>query len=181
MPICKQINPSLFVYQPNQWSYKMENIASFDVESINQAVTEFAPAQVVVSGLTVSEKKLSVIGQASAPALAYLSNQKGKLGKYAREGLASFGEAMIAKHARGGNYKPLADAIAAITGASLTIRNRAEFDTLSGRFEDQLRDLKNGGYVECKKTGADKPSAKRNTLMQVLALVQEVQAIAAAI
>lgn len=159
----------------------MENIASFDTTEINQAITSFAPAQVVVSGLTVSEKKLSAVSQASAPALAYVSNQKGKLGKYAREGLASFGEAMIAKHARGGNYKPLADVIAALTGASITIRNRAEFDTLSGRFEDQLRDLKNGGYTVCKKTGADKPSAKRNTLMQVLALVQEVQAAAAAI
>lgn len=158
----------------------MNNIAQFDIESINNAVAEFGPAQVVVSGKTVTEKKLSVVGQATAPALAYLSNQKGKLGKYAREGLSVAGEAMIAKHARGGNYKPLADAIAAITGASLTIRNRAEFETLGGRFEDQLRDLKNDGYIVCKKTGMEKPSSKRNVLMQVIALIAEVQATAAA-
>ena len=88
---------------------------------------------------------------------------------------------MIAKHARGGNYKPLTDAIAAITGASLTVRNRAEFECLAGRFEDQLQDLRNGGYVVCKKTGADKPSSKRNTLMQVIALITEVQSIAASL
>ncbi len=158
----------------------METIAQFDLSEINNAVAEFGPAQVVVSGLTTTEKKLSAIGQASAPALAYLSNQKGKLGKYAREGLSVAGEAMIAKHARGGNYKPLADAIAAITGASLTIRNRAEFETLGGRFEDALRDLKNDGYIVCKKTGLDKPSSKRNVLMQVIALIQEVQSAAAA-
>ena len=158
----------------------MENVAQFDIESINAAVVEYGPAQVIVAGKTVSERKISAVGQASAPALAYLSNQKGKLGKYALEGLAQAGEAMIAKHARGGNYKPLADAIASITGASLTIRNRAEFETLIGRFEDQLRDLKNGGYVTDKKTGLDKPSAKRNTLMQVIALIQEVHATAAA-
>jgi RNA polymerase-binding transcription factor DksA len=158
----------------------MENIAQFDMVEVNNAVAEFGPAQVIVAGKTVTEKKLSVVGQASAPALAYLSNQKGKLGKYAREGLSVAGEAMIARAARSGNYKPLADAIAAITGASLTIRSRAEFECLAGRFEDQLRDLKNGGYVVCKKTGLDKPSSKRNVLMQVIALVTEVQTAAAA-
>lgn len=158
----------------------MENIAQFDMVELNNAVAEFGPAQVIVAGKTVTEKKLSAVGQASAPALAYLSNQKGKLGKFARDGLSVAGEAMIARAARAGNYKPLADAIAAITGASLTIRNRAEFECLAGRFEDALRDLKNGGYVVCKKTGVDKPSAKRNTLMQVIALVTEVQTAAAA-
>ncbi len=156
------------------------SVAQFDTADLNNAIVEFGPAQVVVSGKTVTEKKLSAVGQASAPALAYLSNQKGKLGKYAREGLSVAGEAMIAKAARAGNYKPLTDAIAAITGASLTIRNRAEFETLGGRFEDQLRDLKNGGYIVCKKTGMDKPSSKRNVLMQVIALIAEVQASAAA-
>ena len=158
----------------------MNNIAQFDTADLDNAVVAYGPAQVIVAGKTVTEKKLSAVSQASAPALAYLSNQKGKLGKYAREGLAQAGEAMIAKHARGGNYKPLADAIAAITGASLTVRNRAEFECLAGRFEDQLRDLKNGGYIVDKKSGLDKPSSKRTMLMQVIALVQEVQAIAAA-
>lgn len=158
----------------------MNNIAQFDTTDINNAIVEYGTAQVIVAGKTVTEKKLSAVGQASAPALAYLSNQKGKLGKYAREGLSIAGEAMIARAARAGNYKPLTDAIAAITGASLTIRNRAEFETLGGRFEDQLRDLKNGGYTICKKTGLDKPSSKRNVLMQVIALINEVQTAAAA-
>ena len=158
----------------------MNNIAQFDLSEVNNAVADFGPAQVIVTGKTVTEKKLSVISQATAPALAYLSTQKGKVGKYAREGLAVAGEAMIAKQARSGNYKPLTDAIAAITGASLTVRNRAEFETLAGRFEDQLRDLKNNGYTVDKKTGLDKPSSKRNVLMQVIALIQEVQSVAAA-
>jgi len=167
--ISRQFNPTK--------GFKMNNIAQFDTAELNNAVAEFGPAQVIVAGKTVTEKKLSVVGQASAPALAYLSNQKGKLGKYAREGLSVAGEAMIARAA---NYKPLTDAIAAITGASLTIRNRAEFETLGGRFEDQLRDLKNDGYIVCKKTGVDKPSSKRNVLMQVIALINEVQTAAAA-
>jgi len=158
----------------------METIAQFDLAEVNNAVAEFGPAQVIVTGKTVTEKKLSVISQASTAALAFMCNQKGKTGKMAREQTSQAGEAMIAKHARGGNYKPLADAIAAITGASLTIRNRAEFETLAGRFEDALRDLKNDGFIVCKKTGMEKPSAKRNTLLQVIALITEVQAVAAA-
>jgi RNA polymerase-binding transcription factor DksA len=180
LPIRKYIQLSVLVYHLTLGDIKMENIAKFDLDAVNNAVAEFVPACIVVSGKTLTEKKLSVVSQASSAALAYAVNQKGKVKKYACEAMAVASESMIAKHARGGNYKPLADAIAMVTGASLSIRNRAEFETLAGRFEDQLIDLKNGGYVVCKKTGMDKPSAKRNTLMQVIALIKEVQSIAAA-
>lgn len=156
----------------------MENIAMFDNEAINSAMIDFVPASVIVTGLTLTEKKLSVVGNASGAALAYLCATKGKVGKYAREGLSSQGEAMIAKAARAGNYAPLAQAIAAITGASLTISNRSSFEVLNDRFADQLRDLKNGGYVT-KKDGTQAPSSKRNVLVQVINLVTEVQSIAA--
>ena len=160
----------------------MENmIAQFNAAELNNAVAEFGLAQVIVAGKTVSEKKLSVVGQASAPAKIYMTGMKGKVGKQAREETLVIAEDMIAKAARAGNYKPLTDVIAVLTGASLTIRNRAEYESLAGRFEDQLRDLKNGGYIVCKKTGIDKPSSKRNVLMQVIALITEVHAIAASL
>jgi RNA polymerase-binding transcription factor DksA len=159
----------------------MENIAQFDMVELNNAVTEFAPACVVVTGKTLTEKKLSVVSQASSAALAYAVNQKGKVKKLACETMALASESMIAKHARGGNYRPLADAIAMVTGASLSIRNRAEFETLAGRFEDQLIDLKNGGYTICKKTGVQKSGAKRTALLQVIGLIKEVQSIAASL
>ena len=159
----------------------MNNIAQFDIESVNNAVAEFVPACIVVAGKTSTEKKLSVVNQASTVGKIYMSGMKGKVGKQAREETVQAAESMIAKHARGGNYKPLADAIAAHTGCSISIRNRAEFEALSGRFEDQLIDLKNGGYVTDKKTGVQKSGAKRNTLMTVIALIQEVQSIAASL
>lgn len=159
----------------------MENtIAQFDATSIDNAVAEFAPACIVVAGKTSLEKKLSVVNQASTVGKIYMTGMSGKVGKQAREETVQAAEGMIAKHARGGNYKPLADAIAAHTGCSLSIRNRAEFEALSGRFEDQLIDLKGGGYVTCKKTGVQKAGAKRNTLMTVIGLIKEVQSIAAA-
>ncbi len=159
----------------------MENIAKFDQASVNNAVVEFAPAVVVVSGLTVTEKKLSAVRGANFAALAYLSNSKGAIGKASRENLSQAGESLIARAARKGNYKPLADAIAAITGASLSITSRASFDTLGDRFNDQLQDLKDGGFTECKKTGVSKPSAKRTMLVQVINLITEVQSIAASL
>jgi hypothetical protein len=157
----------------------MENIALFNDIDVANAI-DFAPAGVIVSGLTLTEKKLSAVHNASGAALAYLCASKGKIGKYAREGLSVQGEAMIANAARKGNYAPLAQAIAAITGESLTISNRASFECLAERFADRMRDLKNAGYVT-KKDGTQAPSAKRNMLVQVINLITEVQSIAASL
>lgn len=146
----------------------------------SQSVAQFAPAVVVVSGSTATEKKLSVVNQASVAAMMYIAGTtKGKVGKTACENMGAMGESAIAKQCRNGNYKPLADVIAAITGASLSITSRASYESLVDRYTDQLKDLKNDGFIECKKTGAMKPTAKRNVLVQVINLVTEVQSIAA--
>lgn len=152
-------------------------------ELINQAqptteIAEYGPASVVVAGKTLTEKRVGVVSNAGLAAQVYLSAQKGKIGKVAREGLALQGEALIATAARRGNYKPLCEAIASITGETLTISNRASFECLGDRFADKLADLKNGGYTMAK-DGTEKSTAKRNGLMQVMALIREVQAIAA--
>jgi len=158
----------------------MENIALFNDTDVNNAMVDFVPAQVVVAGLTMTEKKLSAVHNASGAALAYLCATKGKVGKQSRENLSAQGETMIANAARKGNYAPLAQAIAAITGESLTISNRASFECLAERFADRMRDLKNAGYVT-KKDGTQAPSAKRNMLVQVINLITEVQSIAASL
>ena len=77
----------------------MENIALFNDADVNNAMVDFVPAQVIVAGLTMTEKKLSVLGKASAAALAYHCATKGKVGKQSREMLSSQGETMIAKAA----------------------------------------------------------------------------------
>jgi len=151
------------------------------IAQFSSTEVDFAVASVVVSGKTLTEKKLSVVNQASSAALAYMCNVKGKVGKTARENISQHGEQMIATQARSGNYKPLADAIASITGASLTIPNRATYETLAGRFADALQDLPREGYALSKKDNTMKPTAKRLALMQVIGLITEVQSIAAAL
>ena len=158
----------------------MENIALFNDTEVNE-VTAYAAAQVIVSGLTATEKKLSVVKQASSSAVMFMASQNGKVGKAARENIGALGEYAIAKQARNGNYKPMCDVIASLTGESLTVSSRAAYECLVDRFEDALRDLKNGGYTTDKKTGMDKPTPKRKVLMQVIGLLAEVQAIAASL
>ena len=148
------------------------------IAQFSSTEVDFAVAAVVVSGKTLTEKKLSVVGQASSQALAYLCNTKGKVGKMAREGISSAGTSLIATQARSGNYKPLADAIAAITGQSLSIPNRATYETLAGRFADAMQDLPREGYALSKKDNTMKPTAKRIALTQVIALIGDVQDIA---
>lgn len=148
----------------------------------NEVSVDYKPASALVSGKTMTERKVSVLQSASFEATTYLAAQKGKVGVMARHAMAGFSIQAIASAARRGNYQPLAEAIAGITGESLTISNRASYDSLVDRFSDKLNDLslsKSGGWTIDKKTGADKPNAKRATLTQVITLVGMVQSHAA--
>lgn len=160
-------------------------------ESVENAITEYAPVNIQVSGKTLTERKLSVIPSASLSAQVFLSNAGGKIGKTARASLTDQGTSMIAKNARAGNYKPMAEAIAGLTGESISISSRSGFESLKDRFEDKLFDLslsKNGGYTfkDVSTTLADgsidvkqeiKPNGKRKMLNDVIGLITEVQAI----
>jgi hypothetical protein len=154
----------------------MTNIAQFNATDINNAIVEFSPVCVTVYGDTSTEKKLSVIRQASSQALDFMVNQTGKVGALARAGKAQQGLEGIARQAQNGNFKPLADAIACLTGASISIRNKAAFESLTDRFEDAKLDLKNGGYT-IGKDGVEKQSAKLKTIEQCLSLINAVQSV----
>jgi RNA polymerase-binding transcription factor DksA len=157
----------------------MQNsIAQFSNDDVSNAVATFPPAQVVVCGLTVTEKKLSVVKQASSMSLGFLAGQAGKIGKAAREVGVVDSVTQIATQCKTGNYKPLADAIAALMGESLTISNRAAYQSLQDRFEDKLRDLKNGGYSVSKKTGLEIESPKRKALVQIINLIAATYTVA---
>ena len=160
-------------------------------ESTQNAVVEYAPVNIQVAGKTLTERKLSVIPHASLSAQVFLSNAGGKIGKTARASLTDQGTQMIAKNARAGNYKPMAEAIAGLTGESISISSRAGFESLQDRFEDKLFDLslsKNGGYTfkDITTTESDgsvsvkqeiKPNGKRKMFNDVIGLITEVQAI----
>lgn len=147
-------------------------------------VVEYTPASALVMGKTVTERKLSVLSTASFEAVTYLAGQKGTVGKHARMGLTQFSVTSIASASRRGNYQPLAESIAGLLGESISIPNRATFESLETRFQDKLADLalsKNGGYVIRKKDGVQVPSSKRATLCQVIDLIKTVREAAASL
>lgn len=159
---------------------------SLDNYIAGQSEIAFAPAQVLVAGKTTTDRKLSVVTSEgfTAQAGTFLAGTSGKVGALCRKGLKELGASQIAVQARQGNYLPLAQAISALTGESLTIPNRASFESLNDRYNDKLLDLeltKGRGYTVSvsKKDGSTtvKPSAKRTVLNNVISLITAVQEI----
>lgn len=139
-----------------------------------------APARIIVEGKTMTDKRLSVVQHASFAACAYLSGGRGKVAKIAKEGIAANGVAMIAKAVRTGNYKPLAEALAATLGESVFISSRGTFEAYPEVLSAKLQDLKNGGYIN-KKDGTQAPSSKRLSLLAARDLCTNVADLASKI
>jgi hypothetical protein len=152
-----------------------------EMQTVNASdVIEYGPVSVLVHGKTIVEKKLSVVAQASVATKCFLAAASGKVGKEARLGLAADGMSMIASSALRGNYKPLAEALASLTGETLTISNRSAFECLADRYRDRIADLKNGGYTTRKKDGVTVSGSKRTSYEQCITLIERVQAFCAA-
>ena len=143
--------------------------------TVEMPIFDFAPAQVLVSGKTLADKKMSVVEQASNYALAALVAEKGKLGAAARNGMAMDGLCRIASATFNGNYRPLAEYISALTGESLTIANRATYESLVDRFQDRINDLKDQGMIFNKKKGVVIEGAKRKAYSKVIAALEAIQ------
>lgn len=134
----------------------------------------FTPAVVMPHGKTKIQRQLSVVNDASTQAKLALANAKGKVGQAARMGVAMTGLKAIAGAAAKNNYLPTAQYFAARLGQPFIISSRAAFESMPDVFEAMIMKAqmsKNGGYTECKKTGAQKPTA-------AMALAMELKAIA---
>ncbi len=148
-----------------------------DIITITSAIINsnvaYGAASVTVAGKTATDKRLSVVEQATFAAKAYLSGAAGSVGKASRAGMANDGLRMIAAAACKANYKPLADAIAATLGESVIISKRATFEALPDVFRARIVDLKDGGYKIDKK-GLSVRTAKRKALDTCLDLCLDV-------
>lgn len=143
------------------------------------ALTEFTPARIVVTGRTATDKRMCVIDGASFASLAFASAGRGKIGKASREVISANGSAMIAKAARSGNYKPLAEALAMTLGESVFITQRATFEALPDVYSARIQDLKNGGWMK-DKNGVQKAGGKRVALETARSLCLTIKDMAAA-
>jgi hypothetical protein len=94
-----------------------------------QAASELvaAPAVVIMTGKTLSEKRLSVVSQTGHAAVVMLaSTMAGAVGKEARSVALNHVAGMLAKNALSGNYKPVAEALALRLGASVCFGSPSE-------------------------------------------------------
>lgn len=158
----------------------MEQIAQFNAADLNNAMVEFVPARVAVTGKTATEKRLSVITVASTEVQLFAANMKGKVGAAARNGLFEEGFNRIASAAARGNYKPLAEALALLQGEHVYITNRASFESLGDRYEAKLDELEASGK-KYTKGSEEKLTSKFLMYTQCLSLVSGVHAAVEAV
>jgi hypothetical protein len=151
-----------------------------------QTEVSYTPAIINVSGKTKTERQLSVVNTASTQTKLALASAKGKVGQAARNGIAYTGLKAIAQAAAKANYRPAAEYYAARLGQPMVITNRASFESMPDVFEAMIMKAKmskNGGYSQCKKTGALKPTAALSIAMELKAIaiemIDDVKAIVA--
>lgn len=123
----------------------MTTVAKFNAEELNNAMVSFVPARVTVEGTTMTAKRLHVVEHASEECKLFAVNMTGKVGKAARGGLQEQGMMRIASAARRGHYKPLAEALALITGEAMFITSRNSYESLVDRFDAKVQQLENDG------------------------------------
>lgn len=158
----------------------MSNTITNVSPNVNEVATEVVPAiaSVICSGVTLAERKKSVINggltEASAMMLAGL---KGKEGQMLRERLVDAGVAKAIKMAINGRYIALVEVFAAKTGQSLTISNAEEFNAMPYVLAnlivaERAKGKTNGTKVDSK-TGLTIDNPKVAALMELQALMTE--------
>lgn len=137
----------------------------------------FAPAIINVEGKTKLDRQMSVVRHASAAAQLALVNAKGKMGVAIREGVAKSAHDKLAQAAATGNYRPIAEYIAATFGEPMVITTRAAFESLPDQFEARIfkvKMTKSGGYTTDKKTGLQVENAAHKLALRLKAECVEI-------
>lgn len=150
-------------------------IANFDQAAFDAAVASFGPANVYVEGKTMVEKRIHVVSRGSESTKMFAATMKGKVGAEARMGLREGAMERMAVAASTGNYKPLAEMLALISGEAVFIKNRASYETLEDRYDAKIADLVSSGKYY-KKGDVEKLSTKgeqANNCLQTIKFCRE--------
>jgi hypothetical protein len=121
-------------------------------------ISTVVAGQVIPTGKTATDKKLSVVRTANLNASLMLAAHGGKVGKEAARQGALQGLDGLVRECANADYRGLASYIGALTGAAVCISSRASFESLPDRFEEAVQTArmgKNGGYsADGSKAGA---------------------------
>lgn len=143
-------------------------------------LVSFTPANIVCSGKSATEKRLSVASIAGTVSTMYIASGKGKAAVMARENLGKDAVQLMARAVADGNYRPLAEALAFTMGESLQLMKLADLGSFIWSTEHAIANLKDEGYSV--KTGKATAKLTMLTTAQHLAtnVVNESKAIVAA-
>lgn len=157
---------------------------SIQTEVTASEVVIGAPVCIIGTGKTLTEKRLSIVAQSSTPALLIAATMPGKVGKAARDGLASHAPEMLAKHILSGNYRSIGQALYMRLGEPVSFGSAAEAlpgETASQFVERQREDFRLFGALTRRAmagipatTKSGKPSAKYTRYADALALYNDV-------
>lgn len=135
-------------------------------------LVSFIPANIVITGKSMTEKRMSVATVAGTVSSMYIATKKGKAANMARENLGRDSVTAMVKACAEGNYRPLAESLAFIMGENLSFTKLADVDSFIWATEHAIDNLKDGGYNV--KTG--KVTSKMATLTEAQNLATNVMA-----
>lgn len=103
--------------------------------------------RITFEGKTRTDKQLSVLSDVTSNTLTYAASKGGKVGKFAREGVAETTIMRAAVAASKGNFTPLYEIIVLESVKHVApIRNMTDFAMARGFIRGLRDNLKNGGY-----------------------------------
>lgn len=123
-------------------------------EISNTQEISFTPAIANPIGKKVGERAQSVLVNSNSATALALINEKGAVGKAAREIAAQGGVVGIIQHCANSNYKSLVDYLAIKLNGAVIVRNRAEYALLPTILDMRIMDAEAKGTVTGEKLAA---------------------------
>jgi hypothetical protein len=123
-------------------------------------------------GTKMAERVASIMANAHGATALALINEKGTIGKQARERAASGGMVGIVQHCASGNYTPVAEFMALKLNAAILVRSRAEYNLLPTILDMRIMDAEGKGTAGGEKTAAKLRGIKAE-LVEIMAAAEE--------
>lgn len=134
-------------------------------------ITECRDA-ITFEGKSRTDKQLSVLADVTSNTLTYAATKGGKVGKFARDGMAETTILRAAHAAAKGNFTPLYEIIVLESVKHVQpIRNTRDYDMARGFIKGLRDNLRNGGYSSTGKMTSECVSLE--TVLRVFALCDE--------
>ncbi len=140
--------------------------------NINAQEITMTPAIANPVGKLMKDRVASVLANAHGATALALINEKGSIGKLAREVAAQGGVVGIIQHCANANYKPLVDWLAIKLNCAILVRSRGEYNMLPTILDMRIMDAESKGSAAGEKLSA-KLRAIKSDIVEIQAQAEE--------